>query len=334
MLENNHLEQLRIMTSGLHVLELEFTAVFRISGNLGDKKGEKVYLPQVLRGGWGHKFKEVCCDQEQWREVHSCPDECQCAYGTIFCSRPGNLLSSLGSGQQIPRAYRVSAPFISNRVDAGQVFRFHFNLYGKAIQAWEPCAAAWMQLSESGIGVNNRIPFQITSIVNKSDSNRLIWTMDQPDRIYPPESAVIETGAGRRAEMVHINFTSPSLFAVQNLGKKLPPWKLNPAQLAQTAINRIARLAEIWGENRVEPIRLDYNSDKQPRLMRYRQTGKMTDQRSSQQEKNRQQISGWTGNLLFRGDAGMFAEVMELAAPLGIGQNTTAGFGSYQVYPV
>lgn len=336
MLTEAELERIKTLSSHLPILELELSAVFTASGSLAAPPVEQAYLPLLLRGGWGYRFKEICCDQPDWQTKHHCPEDCQCAYQTIFASRQDTQLSSLGQGRHIPRPYRIQGPEISSQVQAGQTFRFHFSLYGSAIQAWEPCLAAWLQLTEHGLGrPRQRVPFQLTSIVNRSQADTLIWTWDQPDQILPPKPrSLAPLTLDQDPNFLHLSFTSPTLLAVQGRGKKLAPWQVTPAHLAQMAVNRLLRTAEIWSEQPVEPIRVDYLTQSQPSLLGYAQTHKIALKRGSRQEGNQQPISGWQGNLLFHKELTLFAELLGTTSTLGLGQNTTIGFGDFVLHPL
>lgn len=333
--------------NALKLIRLDFDAVFLDSGPLEKWPRGKPYLPSVLlRGGWGIHFKQLCCDKDRWRFKPTCPEECECAYRTIFRSEAEGFYDSFTGHEAIPRPYIITTELMEDaKVQGGQQFKFSFILIGSAYQALVPAVGAFFRLADEGIGKHednrkNRRRFRILSISQAIGCQKRLFLDSVDDdclhriRPVPLKRLIANTPYShweKRPLKLTIEFKSPTIFAFDDLGKKASPSRLNANHLAQAAYMRIIRLSEIWCGGNVNHglLRFEYNAEEQPRKCGSLNISRYSRPRMSRTEKNLQEMRGWIGTVTYEGAINPYHYLLALCNPIGIGQNTSLGFGRY-----
>jgi hypothetical protein len=120
---------------------------------------EPLFVPAVnksnmLRGGFGHVFRRLCCIP-QCKETRSCPLAASCPYKIIFEPSPPPGAERLSKNQDIPRPFIFRAPHAQQtRFDKDQRFQFDLILLGRALDFLPYFVLSFRELSSEGLGLN------------------------------------------------------------------------------------------------------------------------------------------------------------------------------------
>lgn len=107
----------------------------------------------MLRGGFGHAFRRLCC-VPPCSDSRTCP-LASCPYRAIFEPSAPPGLGSLSRNQDIPRPFVFRAPQTQQtRFDIGQPFEFDLVLIGRAHDFLTYFVLSFRELAAEGLGLN------------------------------------------------------------------------------------------------------------------------------------------------------------------------------------
>ena len=108
----------------------------------------------MLRGGFGHAFRRLCC-VPQCRDARSCPIVDSCPYKQIFEPSPPSGAERLSKNRDIPRPF-ISRPPHSTQThfERGESFDFELVLVGRAFEYLPYFVLSFRELAEAGLGLN------------------------------------------------------------------------------------------------------------------------------------------------------------------------------------
>ena len=108
----------------------------------------------MLRGGFGHAFRRLCCIP-QCTDAHRCPAGESCPYKLIFEPSPPPRSERLSKNQDIPRPFIFRPPATTQtHFERGQSFEFDLVLVGRALEYIPYFVLAFRELAEGGLGLN------------------------------------------------------------------------------------------------------------------------------------------------------------------------------------
>jgi hypothetical protein len=108
----------------------------------------------MLRGGFGHAFRRLCCIP-QCRDAHSCPIGESCPYKQIFEPSPPPSAERLSKNQDIPRPFIFRPPSTTQtHFERGESFEFELVLIGRALEYLPYFVLSFRELAEAGLGLN------------------------------------------------------------------------------------------------------------------------------------------------------------------------------------
>lgn len=120
---------------------------------------ESLLVPAVnkgnmLRGGFGHAFRRLCC-MPQCKDTRACPVGLSCPYKAIFEPSPPPGAESLSKNQDIPRPFVFRAPLTQQtRFEKDEAFDFELVLVGRALDCLPYFVLSFRELAAEGLGLN------------------------------------------------------------------------------------------------------------------------------------------------------------------------------------
>src|SRR5260370_10067628 len=132
----------------------------------------------MLRGGFGHGFRRLCCIP-QCSDSRSCPLAASCPYKAVFEPSPPAGAESLSKNQDVPRPFVFRAPQTQQtRFEKGQLFEFDLVLIGRALDFFSYFVLSFRELAAEGLGLNRA----------KANLERVEQIKLIPDRASPQDS--------------------------------------------------------------------------------------------------------------------------------------------------
>ena len=108
----------------------------------------------MLRGGFGHAFRRLCCIP-QCNDTRSCPLTASCPYKAVFEPSPPPGVESLSKNHDIPRPFVFRAPHTrQTRYEKGEPFEFEVVLIGRAVDFLPYFVLSFRELAAEGLGLN------------------------------------------------------------------------------------------------------------------------------------------------------------------------------------
>jgi hypothetical protein len=108
----------------------------------------------MLRGGFGHAFRRLCCIP-QCKDARACPLDGSCPYKAVFEPSPPPGADRLSKNQDIPRPFVFRAPQTrQTRFEKGERFEFGLVLIGRALDFLPYFVLSFRKLAGQGLGLN------------------------------------------------------------------------------------------------------------------------------------------------------------------------------------
>jgi hypothetical protein len=108
----------------------------------------------MLRGGFGHAFRRLCCIP-QCKDARACPLDGSCPYKAVFEPSPPPGADRLSKNQDIPRPFVFRAPPTrQTRFEKGERFEFGLVLIGRALDFLPYFVLSFRELAAEGLGLN------------------------------------------------------------------------------------------------------------------------------------------------------------------------------------
>src|SRR5215470_17704004 len=108
----------------------------------------------MLRGGFGHAFRRLCC-VPQCRDTKNCPLANSCPYKAVFEPSPPPGAERLSKNQDIPRPFVFRAPEThQTRFEKDERFEFGLVLIGRALDFLPYFVLSFRELAREGLGLN------------------------------------------------------------------------------------------------------------------------------------------------------------------------------------
>ncbi len=111
----------------------------------------------MLRGGFGHAFRRLCCIP-QCKDARACPLDGSCPYKAVFEPSPPPGADRLSKNQDIPRPFVFRAPPTrQTRFEKGERFEFGLVLIGRALDFLPYFVLSFRELAGQGLGLNRAV---------------------------------------------------------------------------------------------------------------------------------------------------------------------------------
>ena len=152
----------------------------------------------MLRGGFGHAFRRLCCVPE-CRDAKTCPLATACPYKTVFEPSPPPNADRLSKNQDIPRPFVFRAPQTQQtRFQKGERFEFGLVLIGRALDFLPYFVLSFRALAAEGLGLNRakadlerveQVKLSPDGALCQDCQSEIVYTSDQLFHVTEPPSA-------------------------------------------------------------------------------------------------------------------------------------------------
>lgn len=305
----------------------------------------------MLRGGFGHAFRRLCC-VPQCRNTKSCPLAATCPYKSVFEPSPPPGSERLSRNQDIPRPFVFRAPQApQTRFEKAETFEFGLVLIGRALDFLPYFVLSFRELAAEGLGLNRaRCMLERVEQTGVS-SNGAAPACPERSReshceakpIYSAEDQVfratgsVSTGEWIRARLrelpgpnrseptlrITIRFLTPTFLRADGEVVRRPEFH----HVFKRLRDRINALSTFFGDG---PLALDFRELGQ-RAEKVRTVSAQINWverfRTSSKTRQRHELSGFVGEATYEGKLSEFLPWLTLGELLHVGKHTAWGNG-------
>lgn len=304
----------------------------------------------MLRGGFGHVFRRLCC-VPQCKDAKNCPLTGSCPYKTIFEPSPPVGSDRLSKYQDIPRPFVFRAPQTQKaRFGQGETFEFDLVLIGRALEFLPYFVLAFRELAAEGIGLNRakcklaRVE-AIEPVLNDMQRNEYASHVvySREDQLFRSNgndmlkswfesriqtfSTAKASGAARR---INMRFLTPTFLRADGEVVRRPEFH----HVFKRLRDRINALSTFFGTG---PLDVDFRPLGE-RAEKVRNTCSRFEwverARTSSKTGQRHELSGFIGEATYEGDLAEFLPWLTLGELLHVGKHTAWGNGQIEMRKV
>jgi hypothetical protein len=295
----------------------------------------------MLRGGFGHAFRRLCC-VPQCRDSRSCPLKTACPYKEVFEPSPTRSSESLSKNQDIPRPFVFRAPKTEKaRFEEGEPFEFELVLIGRALDFLPYFVLSFRELGAEGLGLN-RAKCKLEPVERiKSSPNGL-----QGEIMYTGEDQIFRAGeacgadewttkylreSGSRSDgavqRVTIRYLTPTFLRADGEVIRRPEFH----QVFKRLRDRINALSTFFGEGPLSEdfLELGRRAERVQTLaceMKWVQRF-----RTSSKTGQHHELSGFVGNACYQGHLSEFMPWLTMGELVHVGKHTAWGNGRIEL---
>jgi len=308
----------------------------------------------MLRGGFGHAFRGLCCIP-QCKDTRICPLVGSCPYKAVFEPSPPPGAEFLSKNQDIPRPFVFRAPQTrQTRFEKGERFEFELVLIGHAIDFLPYFVLSFRALAAEGLGLNRArctlekvgdigvVPVggepAVAAVSDGAPRPRLIYSAeDQLLRATESTSAgewiksrvqQVSSGSGNGAiQRVTIRFLTPTLLRADGEVVRQPEFH----HLFKRLRDRINALGAFFGDG---PLDADFRGlgERAEKIRTVSaQINWLERFRTSSRTRQRHELSGFVGDTTYEGELREFLPWLALGELAHVGKHTAWGNGRYEV---
>jgi hypothetical protein len=302
-----------------------------------------IFLGPILRGAFGFALKELCCDHPDplWRrERKSCPENCRCAYKTIFLSpSPPDLRPPFKGRTYKPHPFTLRAPWLA-AVDRDNRFSFEVTVIGEGVEAIAGFLQGFSLVGKKGLREDGWAwTFDVGSVSQiLPDRSEVVWLADRGFMDAKGEATCIDAFVPE--EMVRpflsgirILFSSPLSLVYQR--RELPHLgALTESILAVRAVHAIEEMGYFWCGVPPMSAKPIFDDDAGEGRIDVRGNSLYCRPKSSVQEGNVRNLGGLLGEVVLLHPRKETIRALAALLHIGIGQNRVYGFGRYELAPL
>ena len=277
-------------------------------------------LAPIIRGAIGTRLREQVCPTPQAEPCDGCSPEDPCAFRLLF-----------GWGMKPPRPYLVRAPLHPRRLRHGEGFAFDIVLFGEACAYVPEITRAFELVQTAGLG-GRTSRFRLTEVALLNFDGRCVLRLPHRDaaRARPGDLPrltlkldTVDRAVGPEIDAVTIRFLTPTDIKRRNMSQEVPSFD----GLIHGVGRRCARLVERWGTGEVS---WPYGADA---VVTARSSGHrhIEKRRSTSQSGHLHDLSGFVGEVQYRGAVAPFLPWLRLGELLHVGDDTSFGAGWFHV---
>ena len=297
----------------------------------------------MLRGGFGHTFRRLCCIP-QCKDVRACPLDGSCPYKAVFEPSPPPGADRLSKNQDIPRPFVFRAPPTrQTRFEKGERFEFGLVLIGRALDFLPYFVLSFRDLAGQGLGLNRAVCELENVTACNFDESAVASVYQFSDQIFhTPEPLDLAAWVEQRMRRlgpsrITVRFLTPTHLTFDGKIVKQPEFH----HLFKRVRDRVNALSSFYGGG---PVNADFKglgegaekvqtvSSKIEWVERFR---------TSSRTHQRHELSGFVGECTYEFPVSSFdllASNRELlqwlicGELLHVGKHTAWGNGWYQLY--
>lgn len=313
---------------------------------------EPLFVPAVnksnmLRGGFGHAFRQLCCNPK-CSDTRRCPLAASCPYKAVFEPSPPPGVESLSKNQDIPRPFVFRAPqTLQTRFGKGELFEFDLVLIGHALDFLPYFVLSFRELAAEGLGLNRakctlerveQIKLGANEEGSKDSGTGLVYS--EEDQLFRVTKAIradewIENSiqksfpckASSSIQRIRIRFLTPTFLRADGQIICHPDFH----HVFKRLRDRVNALNTFFGGG---ALQLDF-SGLGKRAERVRTTAcdvNWTERfRTSSKTRQRHDLSGFIGEAVYEGELEEFLPWLLIGELLHIGKHAAWGNGGMEI---
>jgi CRISPR/Cas system endoribonuclease Cas6 (RAMP superfamily) len=304
----------------------------------------------MLRGGFGHVFRGLCC-VPQCKDAKNCSLTETCPYKTIFEPSPPPGSERLSKYQDIPRPFVFRAPQTQKtRFGEGDTFEFDLVLIGRALDFLPYFVLSFRELAAEGIGLNRakckleRVE-AIEPVLNEMQRNEcglhvVYIAKDQLFRSngngtlkpwFESRIQMFSTANGSgAAPRINIHFLTPTFLRAEGEIVRRPDFH----HVFKRLRDRVNALSTFFGTG---PLDVDFRGfgERAEKVSTVSSHFEWVERaRTSSKTGQRHELSGFIGEATYEGDLAEFLPWLTLGELLHVGKHTAWGNGQIEMRKV
>ena len=286
----------------------------------------------TLRGGFGTMFRRLVCIDLRL-DCATCELRYTCPYMKVFNPFIPPEAERLTKNQNIPRPFVIKAPLeTKTQYLPGESLRFDFVVVGDAIDYLPYFVVAWRELTEHGFGLNRaRCVLSTITSLNLRGEEQIVYD-GREGTVRPPiehlnwQTLVAYTVGAREVREITLRFLTPTTLKAEGEVVAVPQFH----QLIKRLRDRVNALASFYCGGALD---LDFKAlGQQAETVQIVQVNSQWVDRSRRTRKGfAQDLSGFVGEVTYRGDIEPFLPLLLLGEYVHVGKNAAFGNGWYQL---
>ena len=292
----------------------------------------------MLRGGFGHAFRRLCCVPE-CKDSKTCPLETPCPYRAVFEPSPPAGADRLSKNQDSPRPFVFRAPQTQQtRFEPGHQFEFGLVLVGHALDFLPYFVLSFRELAAEGLGLNratckleqveqvnlgsNGVGPGVSGTVLYSSEDQVFRATETPRVDQWIKSRCEGGGAIQR---ITIRFMTPTFLRADGEIIRRPEFD----HVFKRLRDRVNALSTFFGDG--------------PQQADFLELGKRAERvrtvtcdvswaerfRTSSKTRQRHELSGFVGKAVYEGELEEFLPWLSIGELVHVGKHTAWGNGWY-----
>lgn len=295
-----------------------------------------------LRGALGIRMREHVCATPDLNPCSCCTEESPCPYRLAFevMHPPGRTITR--RGDWLPRPFVVRPPLDSRRLTEGERFSFDILLFGPMVRCVSQVAGAFDTAQNTGLG-GRTARFRLAEVHSLDQEARVIGSVSHREAtraetqrfagITLTDSGLhepVDSNANRawieRSTRVTVRFLTPTFIKHRGNVEEVPSFEA----LVQRIGQRFRDLMLAWGEPPDVIITWPREAHRVT-IEKWSGSWVLAGRESRRQSPNRQDLSGFVGEVTYRGPIQPFRRLLRVGELLHVGANPTFGCGWYHV---
>ena len=286
----------------------------------------------TIRGGFGTIFRRLVCIDLRL-ECAACDLRYTCPYTRVFKPFVPSDAERLSRNQDIPRPFVIKPPLATKtRYDPGESFIFDFVVVGEALNYLPYFVVTFRELSESGFGLN-RARCTLSSIEVLGANGESAAVYDDKDSVVraPRENLTWQAVTARSQEWkdlceITVRFLTPATLKAEGEVVTVPQFH----HLIKRLRDRLNALAYFYCS---EALNLDFKAlgEQAEQVQTVAVQSRWLDRSRRTRQGFAQDLSGFVGEVTYRGELTQFLPLLLLGEYVHVGKNAAFGNGWYQL---
>jgi len=255
----------------------------------------------MLRGGFGHSFRRLCCIP-QCKDARVCPLDGSCPYKAVFEPSPPPGADRLSKNQDIPRPFVFRPPQTrQTRFEKGERFEFGLVLIGRALDFLPYFVLSFRGLAGEGLGLNRAVCELENVTACKFDESAVASVYQSSDQIFhTPGSLDLATWVEQRMRQLGpsrltVRFLTPTHLTFEGQIVKQPEFH----HLFKRVRDRVNALSSFYGDGPVDADFKGLGEGAEKVRIVSAQTEWVERFRTSSKTHQRHELSGFVGSCTY-----------------------------------
>lgn len=301
----------------------------------------------MLRGGFGHAFRKLCCIPE-CKDTKFCPLAATCPYKAVFEPSPPASSERLSKNQDIPRPFVFRAPQTrQSRFEKGEAFEFGLVLIGHALDFLPYFVLSFRELASEGLGLNRakcalerveQIGFSSNGVGSTNFDGKPIYSADE--QVFRSAGTVSvhdylkrrlrefhDSRGGESVQRMRIRFLTPTFLRADGEVVRRPQFH----HVFKRVRDRVNALSTFFGDG---PVDSDFRGlgERAEKIRNVSAEIEWIERfRTSSKTHQRHELSGFLGQAAYEGDLREFLPWLALGELIHVGKHTAWGCGHIAV---